>query len=147
MAGRCVGLRFGGLAVGGGVEQGVDGGGVGRLDLEQPGRVGVGVDRFRRVDDGVVDGDDFAGHRRVDVAGRFHRFHHGGVVAGAVGGADFRHFDEDDVAQRVLRELGDADGDGAVGFLTYPFVGGGVLQVCRNIHVWLQLVGAGDSIV
>src|SRR5574343_1487738 len=40
--------------VGGGVEQGVDIGGVVRLHLEQPGGVGVLVDRFRRVGGGRV---------------------------------------------------------------------------------------------
>jgi hypothetical protein len=44
-------------------------------------------------------------------------------------GADFRQFDEDEVAEGFLGVVGDADGDGAVSVEQNPLVGGGVLEV------------------
>ena len=54
-------------------------------------------------------------------------------------GADFRQFDEDQVTQRFLRVVGNTDGDGAIGVLQDPLVGGGVLEVGRDVgHGFLQ---------
>jgi hypothetical protein len=82
-----------------------------RLDAEQPGGIGVGIHRFRRIDGGLVGGDHLARHRRVDVRGGLHRFDHGAFLAGLDLAADVRQFEEDDVAQRFLGVVGDADGD------------------------------------
>ncbi len=140
-AGRCARGRahlgpsvVGGLAVGVGVEQLVVGASVARGQLEQPGAVGILVDRVGRVGDRLVDGGDGARDRRVDVAGGLDRFDHGGVVARGECLADLRQFDEHDVAQRVLRVFGDAHGQAAVFFAAHPFMGFGVFQVGRDVH-------------
>src|SRR5574343_1236610 len=96
---RCTGLLrqksncLGGVGdglVGSGVEQGVDVGHVVRGHLEQPGAVGVGIDRFRSVGGGLVHFGDGAADRGVDVSGGLDRFNDGDFLFGIVMGADFR---------------------------------------------------------
>src|SRR5574343_1286498 len=103
--------------VGGGVEQGVDIGGVVRLHLEQPGGVGVLVDRFRRVGGGRVHFGDGAADRGVDVSRGLDRFDDGDFLFSGVMGADFRQFDENEVAEGFLGVVANADRDGAIGVL------------------------------
>ena len=69
-----------------------------------------------------------AGGRRVQIRDRLHRFHRAKRLAGGDLGADFGQFDENDVAQRLLGVVGDADGGVlAVGF--DPLVLFGVFEV------------------
>ena len=102
--------------VGGSVEQAVDIGGVGWLELEQPGGVGVLIDQLRRGRNGGIDFDHRAGDRRVDVGGGLDRFDHGGFLFGGERLADVWQFDENEVAEQFLRVVGDPDGDRAVSF-------------------------------
>ena len=54
-------------------------------------------------------------------------------------GADLGQFNENQVTQGFLGVVGDAHGDGAVGFLAQPLVGGGVLQFGGDVgHGVLQ---------
>src|SRR5574343_1961291 len=101
--------------VGGGVEQGVDIGGVVRRHLEQPGGVGVLVDRFRRIGGGLVHFGDGAANRGVHVGRGLDRFDDGNFLLGGVMGADFRQLDENQVAEGFLGVVADAGADGSVG--------------------------------
>jgi hypothetical protein len=103
--------------------------GFGDLDLEEParrlrvavGERGIGAQR-------LVDLDDLAADRHVQVGRRLHRLDHAGDVALGEGLADGGQVDEDDVAERVLRMLGDADGGRAGLVEADPLVVGGVLD-------------------
>src|SRR5574343_1825248 len=127
--------------VGGGVEQGVDIGCIVRGHLEQPGGVGVLVDRFRRVGSSLVHLGDGATDRSVDVSGGLDRFNDGDFLFGSVMGADFRQFNENEVAEGFLGMVGNADGDGAVSVDQDPLVGGGVLQIGRDVRHGFLLNG------
>jgi hypothetical protein len=48
-------------------------------------------------------------------------------------GADFRQFDENQVAEGFLGVVGDADGDGTVGVEQHPFVGGSVFEIGEDV--------------
>src|SRR5205823_1264951 len=87
-----------------------------------------------RIDHCAVDCDDFAGNRRVDIGCRFDRFHHGARFSRADLAADPGKLDEHEVAERLLRMIGNADGQRAVRFGTDPFVTGGVPETRRNVH-------------
>src|SRR6185369_11899974 len=140
MGSPCLG-GVGQALVGGGVEHGVEIGGVVRGQLEQPGGVGVLVDRFRRIGGGLVDFADRARDRGIDVGGGLDRFDDGDFLLGIEMGTDFRQFDEDEVAEGFLGVVGDADGDGAVSVEQHPFVGGGVLEVGGNVRHGFLLNG------
>jgi hypothetical protein len=71
----------------------------------------------------------FSGDRRVDVRGGLHRLDDRARFALRQLAACCRQLDEDQVAQLFLRVVGDADGDGAVGFAPDPFVRFGVLEI------------------
>ena len=98
-----------------GVEQGGELRRGGGSHLEQPAAaVRVVVDQLGGGVERLVAGDDLAGQRGVDVADRLGRLQ---LAAGRAGGdrlADLGQRDVDDVAERVLRVVGDADPDGAV---------------------------------
>ena len=98
----------------------------------QPCAVRIAVDQLRRGAQRLVRGDHLARHRAVDVGGRLHGLDDGGGAALGQRAADFRHFDEHQVAERTLRVIGDADGDGAVAFDAGPLVGVEVLQIGWN---------------
>ena len=105
-----------------------------RFDLEQPDAVGILVDALRSVGGGLVGCDDFTRDRRMDVRSGLDRLDHGAFGAGLELPADLRQFEEDDVAQGFLGVVGDAHRDQAVAVLAGPFVGLGVLEVCRDVH-------------
>ncbi len=84
------------------------------LDLEQPAlAVRVGVHQLRGAVERLVDRDDLAAERRVDVADRLGRLQLADGVTARQVAADLGQRDVDDVAERVLRVVGDADPDGA----------------------------------
>ena len=92
----------------------------------QPSPIGVAVDQAGIFDDRLVDFGNLAGHRGVDVARRLGAFDRGagfafGDLAGRLG-----QLDEDDVAERLLRVVGDADRECAVIFQADPFMVAGV---------------------
>src|SRR5690606_35300282 len=85
-------------------------------ELDEPPRaVGVFVDEFGLVDDGVVrlaDGAAHGGEEFTDRLGRLDLTHH---LAGLNGAAGLGQFDVDDVTELVGGEFGDSDrGGGAV---------------------------------
>jgi hypothetical protein len=144
--GRELGPRGGDCTADGGfvagcVEEGVHFGGVGGLQLEQPGGVGVCVDGFGGVDGFLVGADDLAGDRGVDVGGSLDRFDHRDGLAGGDSTAGIRQLEEDHVAEGLLGVVGDADGQAAVGLDADPFVGGGVTQVAGDVHGSVLVIG------
>ena len=64
---------------------------------------------------------DGAGSRGVQVRYRFHRFNRTECLAGGKFRADLRQLDEDDIAQLLLRVIGDSDRTGSSIHLN-PFV-------------------------
>ena len=82
----------------------------------------------RVVDDRLVDLHHLAGQRRIDVGGGLDAFHHGAGLAGGDLALQFRQFDEHQVAELLLRVVGDADG-GDVAVQPHPFVFLGVAFV------------------
>ena len=97
----------------------------------------VGVDERRVVDDGVVDGDDVAGERRVELADRLRRLDLAADLARRDAGAGAGQLDEDDVAELVGRVVGDADGRD-VAVEGDPLVLGGVLEGVEIGHLFLR---------
>src|SRR6267142_2697395 len=70
-----------------------------RLELEDPGVVGIGVDFLGLISERLVERGDLARHRRVDVGCRLDRLHHACGFARAQGGADFDIADKNQIAQ------------------------------------------------
>src|SRR5262245_25171847 len=68
------------------------------------------VDQARIAFELAIDRGHLARHRRVDLACRLHRFDHRRLIALGECRADRWQLDEDDVAELVLRMLGDAEG-------------------------------------
>ena len=91
--------------------------------------VRVAVDDLRVVRQVFVHGLDDAGDRRVHIRCSLDRLDDRHVAAGIQFRVDFRQFDIDEIAQRGLRMIGDADRDAAVIFATQPLVFLGVQQV------------------
>ena len=85
-----------------------------------------------------------AGDGRIEVADRLHALD---GAEGGVGGdrvADLGHVHIDDVAQRVLRVVGDADGaDGA--FERDPFMLAGIAVICRDRPWGFSSLKIGDT--
>ena len=92
-----------------GVEQRAGLAGLGELEHDHPAAVRIGVDRLRLVLQRGVDLDDFAGDRRVQLRDRLDRFDGAERLALLERGADLRQLDVDDVAELLLRVVGDAD--------------------------------------
>jgi len=117
-----------------GVEQGTGFGGVAELHLDQPARaVRIGVNGFGLVPQYRIRFHDIAARRSIDFADGFHGFD----GAKNLPGSDFRpsrgQLDEHDIAQFVLRVIGDADRcDIALHF--NPFVLFGVTKLCWIRH-------------
>src|ERR1700733_10664291 len=74
--------------------------------------------------------------RRVQIRDCLHRLYRAKRLAGCDLGAGLRQIDENDVAQRSLCVIGNADSRGlAIGL--DPFVFFGVFEVCWIRHAWL----------
>ena len=76
---------------------------------------GLLVDRFGVVLEGGVHLDDFAAHRREQLGHRLDRLDRAERLAGRDRAADVRQLHEDDVAELLLRVVGDADLGGVAG--------------------------------
>src|SRR5690606_30514174 len=76
-----------------------------------------------------------------------HRLDHSGLLAGGQLPAYLGQFDENHVAKGVLRMVGDADGDSAIGFQARPLMAGGVTQISGDsAHVMSSLVAISPMI-
>jgi hypothetical protein len=119
--------------IGGSVEQGVEVGGIVRGHLEQPGRVGVLIDRFRCISGSLIDFGHGAGDRRVNVSGSLDRFDDGDFLLGGKMGADFRQFDKtrSPRASWAWSEMPTVTLPSAL--RQHPFVGGGVFEVGGDV--------------
>src|SRR5688572_23952138 len=135
MASELVLVRGGRFVISRGVEQLRELCRVARPNAEHPRAVRILVHFFRRVGELGVRGDDFARHRCVDVRRGFHGFDDGALLALLHLAPRRRRLDEHHVAELLLRVIGDADRDGAVGLLAYPLVGGGVFQLTWCGHL------------
>jgi hypothetical protein len=121
------------LVVGGGEEVSL----VRDAELDDPAvAVGVFVDLLGAVIEGLVDLDDLAADRGVDVRDGLDGLDGAEGVSGVEGGARFGELDEDDVAELILGVVGDADGGGVV-LGADPFVALGVLKLLRYAQGFL----------
>src|SRR5699024_7595718 len=68
----------------------------------------------------------------VNVRGRLHRLDHGTGLTGSQRIADFRQFDEYQIAERFLGMIRDADDD-RVTLTLDPFVTLEILPICREL--------------
>src|SRR5512143_1584608 len=134
--GRLVGRRL---------EQLRERGRVRRRQLEEPRRVRVGVDRLGGRRQLVVDGRDRSGDRRIDVGRGLHRLDDGARLGGSDDAPDLRQLDVDEIAERRLRVIGDADADGAVVARAHPLVRAGVPELLRDVHLVLLHQVSGTS--
>jgi len=133
-------LVFQEFPVGVGVHQFLDLGGVIGADLDHPAIViRRGVDDLGRVGKFFVDFLDDAADGRVDIGDGLDRFHHSESLAGGNLGADLGQFNENDVPQRFLGMVGDANGTDII-FDQNPFMIFGVFQLLGKIHVPLLFV-------
>src|SRR5215831_20159411 len=123
-----------GFLVGVSIEEFLHVGGVVGLHAEHPGGERVGVDLLGRIAQRGVGGDHLARERRIDVGGGLHRLHHAHGLAGLHLAANRGRLHEHDVAELLLRVVGDADRHGAVALAAHPFVGLGVAQVGGKFH-------------
>src|SRR5690606_17482395 len=96
--------------------------------------VRLGVDGFGLGVEVLVDGDHLSGHRGVDVRGGLHRFDHRDLFTLGDAAADRRQFDEHDVAELILGEVGDADGHATVALHAGPLVALGVAELNWGVH-------------
>ena len=85
-----------------------------------------------------LNSDDFAAHGQESVAHGLHGLDRAEHLAGGERFAHGRDIDEYDVSQLALREVGDAD-DGRVTLDTAPLVVVRVFQICRYVHVILNV--------
>ena len=92
-----------------GVEQRAGFAGVRQLHDDHPAAVGILVDGFRLVLERRVHLDDFAGHRRVELGHGLHRLDRAERLPLLQLRADLRQLDVHDVAELLLRVVGDAD--------------------------------------
>ena len=120
--------------VGGRTEQAVDLTRIGHLDHTEPAlAIRVVVDPLGGVSQVGVHVDDDAADGRVDVGHRLGGLDLAERLAGLHRGTSGRHLDVHDVAERVLRVVGDADA-GARTLDLDPFVVGRVAEVLRHVH-------------
>lgn len=93
--------------------------------------VGVAVDELRMIREPRVDGNDCAAHWREEGRDRFGRLNLRHLRAVRNGRADHGKREVDDIAEGILREIGDAD-RGAVTLDSNPFVLFVIAKVRRN---------------
>src|SRR5882672_8963983 len=100
----------------GSVHQAGNFGGIGELDFDEPrGAVRIRVQGFGSAGQRGIGFRDFAGYRGENLADRLDRFHRAEHLSGRDLRADRWHFHEDDVAQFMLRVVGDPDRASAAG--------------------------------
>ena len=107
--------------VGGGVEQLFQFGGIGEFHLDDPRAVRVRVDLVGFVFQLLIDRGHLAADGRIEIADGLHAFHRAECGIGGYRVTHLGRVDVDDVAQRVLRVVGDADA-ADVAFDRDPFV-------------------------
>src|ERR1700688_1289349 len=117
------------------------------LELEEPALAfRVLVDHGGRGFERVIDRDDFAGDRTVDLTCGLHRLDHGGFRALLQPLPDGRQLDIDDIAQLRLRVGRDAD-HADIAVEPDPFVVPGVSHVghpsTSGVGVWPASAGFG----
>src|SRR5258706_2399530 len=117
------------------IEQLVEIRGIGGLDAEDPRGERVLVHALGRGGELAVGRGDLPGYRRVDVGCGLHRFDHADRLARGDLAPGLGRLDEHDVAELLLRMVGDADAHGAVGLAARPFVRGGVAQLLGEVHL------------
>jgi hypothetical protein len=100
---------------------------------EPAGSVGVGIDEFGRVDDGLIRFDNVSRNGCEQFADRLGRLRFTDDGTSRNGSSGLGKIDVDDVAESVGCVLGDSD-DGRVAFDANPFVFGGVFEVTGNVH-------------
>ena len=71
--------------------------------------IGIGIDDLRMVLEIGIDLRDGSADRRIDRGGGFSGLHFADLLTGCDLGTDLCKVDEDDVAQRILREMTDAN--------------------------------------
>ena len=71
--------------------------------------MGLGVDGLRMILERGVHLDDLTTHRRKELRDGLHRFDGSKRLARRDGASRIGQLDEDDVAELILREVGDAD--------------------------------------
>ena len=95
--------------------------------------MGGGVDQSGVGGEGLIDFDDLAIDRCVDIAGGFDRFDDGSGLAGGHRGSHFWRLDVDDVGQLILGVVGDSNCSG-VTLSEDPLVAVGIFKVVGDVH-------------
>src|SRR6185437_109731 len=114
---------------------------IGELDLVEPALTHrVGIDLRRVIGEAGIDRRHFARGRRVNLARRLYRFNDARLLALLDLAANFGQFDEDDVTELALREVGDAD-------RRLIAVDANPLVVFRVANVAHQLLSAGRKVI
>src|SRR6185312_12376389 len=104
------------------------------LELDHPAvAVGRRVDECRFLVEAVIDRDDFARQRRIQLGDGLHRFDGAEHVVLVERRADLRQLDEHDVAELTLRVVGDADRHHAVAGGLHVFVVFCIEQILRDL--------------
>ena len=107
---------------------------VARLESKKPSGVRILVDVLPVVHERVIGRDHFARDRGVDVAGRLDGLDNRCSVACRKHSADFWKLDEHDIAQLILREVGDTDAHRAIRLGAHPLVRLRIAQIAGNLH-------------
>ncbi len=112
--------------------------GIGEIDHHHPAfTIGIGVHHFRVVFQVGIDLGNGAAHRRVDRGCRLSILKQTDLLPGRDAGTRFRHVDEDNIAQRILGKMTDADRSLRAAH-AHPFMLLMVTEVYRNHACSLQ---------
>ena len=115
------------FGVGLGVEEGVEGAGIGYVDFDDPGFfVGRFVDELGGVIEIAIGFDDGSGDGHEKVAGCFYGLNDPEGFTGLERIVEIGHFNESDIAEAALGVIGDPDEGGAIVEDLNPFVFCGV---------------------
>src|ERR1019366_384137 len=107
------------------------------LDLDEPGcAVRVFVQLFGCGDQRFIGFNHLAAHGCIDIGHGFDGFHRAEALAGFELRAGLWQIDVDDVAEFMLRMIGDPEG-GGVALEKYPFMLSGVAEVLGKSHFCL----------
>src|SRR6266478_8921914 len=104
------------------IEQALELGRIGNLDLEEPAlNHWIAIDQRRLIDDSLIDLDDFAAHRRINVRGGLDGLDNRRRGSLFWSRARRRQFNEDKIAELFLGMVRDAN-SGDIAFDTKPFM-------------------------